>query len=201
MSSPTPPPAAPFPPMTLALAGLAVLAASTSLIPPDVRPWNVSALGALALFAAARLRLPVALAVFAAGMAVKELGVYLVFGFEPSPTTWLCFGLYLALGRAALRATESPLRIGLTAVGASVLFFLITNFGAWLRMALPYERSLAGLMDSYAAGIPFYRGTFLGDVGFSAALFGAHALLSRTYFPAEQVRPATTAVRDAGGAW
>jgi hypothetical protein len=195
MDAPNPPPPY-FKPMTLALAGVAVLTAATAVLPQDVRPWNVAALGALALFAAARLRLPVALAVFAAALALKEVGVYLQYGYPPHPQTWVCYAAYLGLGWALLRKTESPLRIGGTALGASLVFFLVTNFGAWLEQAYPYGYSFAGLLDCYTAGIPFYRGTFVGDVAFTAALFGAHAALSRAYFPAERV--AVEAVRDGG---
>ena len=186
MDSPTP--AAPyFKPMTLALAGLAVLAAASAMLPQSVRPWNMAALGARALFATARLRFPVALLLIAAAVAVKEVGVYLQYGFAPHPPTWFCLTGYAVLGWALLRKSESPLRIGATAVGASLLFFLTTNFLSWIEQAAPYGYSLAGLVNCYAAGIPFYRGTFLGDTAFTAALFGAHAVLSHAYFPAERV--------------
>lgn len=190
-----------FKPMTLALAGLAVVVAATSVLPPDVRPWNFAALGALALFAAARLRFSLALLVFAAALAIKEVGVYLQFGYRPSPVTWACFGVYLALGWAFLRKTESPFWIGGTAIGASLLFFLTTNFGAWVAQELPYGYSFEGLMNCYAAGIPFYRGTFLGDMVFSTALFGAHAALSRAFFPAERVGVVTQEVSNPEGHW
>jgi len=200
--TPIQPPASPyFKPMTLALAGLAVVVAATSVLPPDVRPWNFAALGALALFAAARLRFSLALLVFAAALAVKEVGVYLQFGFRPNPATWACYAGYLALGWALLRKTESPFWIGGTAIGGSLLFFLTTNFGAWVGQTLPYGYSLEGLMNCYAAGIPFYRGTCIGDLAFSAALFGAHAVLSRAYFPAERVGLVVQDVRNPEGHW
>jgi hypothetical protein len=203
MESPTPQPPAPpsFKPMTLALAGLAVLAAATAILPQSVRPWNVAALGALALFASARLRLPVALGLFAVALLVKELGVYLQYGFDPHPPTWACFAVYFVLGWALLRKTASPLWIGGTAVGASLLFFLVTNFGSWLEQALPYGYSLEGLMNCYTAAIPFYRGTFIGDVAFSAALFGAHAALSHAFFPNERVGVVAQEVRNSEDNW
>lgn len=187
-----PPPPVPeveprFKPMTLALAGVAVVAAGLTLIPPSYRPWNLSALGALGLFAAARLGFWQAAAVFGLGLGVKELGAYLQYGMAPHPPTWLCYAAYVLLGWAFLRKTESPVRIGATALGASLLFFLVSNFGSWLEQAYPYGYSLAGLADCYAAAVPFYRGTLTGDVVFTAALFGAHAVLSRAYFPAERV--------------
>jgi hypothetical protein len=173
--------------MTLALGVLAVLAAASAVLPQTVRPWNFAALGALALFATARLRFPVALLLIAAALMVKELGVYLQYGYKPHPPTWFCLAGYAVLGWALLRKTESRLWIGGTAVGASLLFFLTTNFMSWIEQAHPYGYSFEGLVNCYAAGIPFYRGTFLGDTAFSAALFGAHAVLSHAYFPAERV--------------
>jgi hypothetical protein len=204
MDSPTPPqPASPyFKPMTLALAGVAVLAAASALLPQTVRPWNVAALGALALFATARLRFPLAVGVFLTALAVKEVGVYFQYGFPPHPPTWACFAVYLGLGWLLLRKTESPFWIAGTALGASLLFFVVTNFGAWLEQAYPYGYSFQGLLNCYAAAIPFYRGTFVGDMFFSAALFGAHAALSRAYFPAERVGAvATQEVHDSEGRW
>jgi hypothetical protein len=37
-----------------------------------------------------------------------------------------------------------------------------------------YDRSLIGLMESYVAGLPFLRGTMLGDVFYTGALFGGY---------------------------
>jgi hypothetical protein len=201
MDAPTQPPASTFKPMTFALASLAVLAAATALLPQTVRPWNVAALGALGLFAAARLRLPVALLLFGAALAIKEIGVYVQYGFDPHPPTWLCLAGYAILGWAFLRKTESPLWIGGTALGASLLFFVTTNFGAWLEQAYPYGYSFEGLLNCYAAAIPFYRGTLLGDLAFSGALFGAHAVLSRAFFPAERVGAVPAEVPETEGHW
>ena len=176
-------------PMTLALAGLGVLAAWTTLLPESVRPWNFSAVGALALFAAARLPLRQAVLVLVVALGVKEVGGYLVHPewYTPYPLAWLYFAGYFAAGRLLLRHTESALRIGGTAVGVSLLFFLVSNFVSWLEQALPYGYSFAGLVDCYRAGVPFYRGTFAGDVLYTGLLFGLHAVLSRALFPAERV--------------
>ena len=111
---------------------------------------------------------------------------------SPHPPTWACYVGYIVLGWALLRRTESPARIGATAISASLLFFLFTNFGSWLEQAYPYGYSFAGLLDCYAAGIPFYRGTLVGDLVFAGGLFAAHAVLSRAYFPAERVAVAVT---------
>lgn len=176
-----------FRPMTLALAGVAVAAAAMSLLPPSSRPWNLSAIGALGLFAAARLGFWPAVGLVSLALGLKDLGVYLHYGMEPHPQTWVCFGVYVLLGWALLRRTESPVAIGGAAVAGGFLFFLVTNFGSWLEQAYPYGYSLAGLLDCYTAAIPFYRGTATGDLVFTAGLFGAHAVLSRAYFPEERV--------------
>ena len=76
--------------------------------------------------------------------------------------------------------------IGTTLAGSAV-FFLITNFGAWLSLSLPlsatqpatYSRTLSGLINCYIAGVPFFRGTFVGDLVYSAVLFGGFALLEQ----------------------
>lgn len=174
-------------PMTVALAVVAVCAAAVSLLPEAYRPWNLSPIGALALFAAARLGWKQAVVIAAIALGVKEIGVYVRYGFEPHPATWLCFGVYVALGAWLLRRTESPVAIAGATLGAGLLFFVVTNFFSWVEQALPYGYSFAGLMNCYAAAIPFHQGTLVGDFVFGGALFGAHAVLSRAYFPAERV--------------
>jgi hypothetical protein len=188
----TPPTEPRLKPMTLTLAAVGaltagLLAVAFSYLPPAAQPWNLSVIGALGLFAAARLGFWPAFAFVALAIGFKDTAVYFLRGMEPYPLSYLYFAGYAAIGWAFLRRTESPVRIGATALGTSVLFFLVSNFGSWLEQAYPYGYSFAGLLDCYAAGIPFYRGTFAGDLAFSAALFGAHAVLARAYFPAERV--------------
>jgi len=69
-----------------------------------------------------------------------------------------------------------------SALGASVLFFLITNLGCWPGNP-SYPQSLEGLGLCYAAGLPYFRGTLMGDLFYSGVLFGAFALAQRR-FPA-----------------
>ena len=60
----------------------------------------------------------------------------------------------------------------MTATVGSIVFFLITNLGSWFAMTEDYPRTLAGLVDCYIAGLPFFRNTLTGDLVFSAAFFG-----------------------------
>jgi hypothetical protein len=64
------------------------------------------------------------------------------------------------------------LKIISSSLGASIIFFLVTNF-AFLYSG--YSHNLSGIMLSYYYGLPFFRGTLLGDLGYSFALFGAYA--------------------------
>ena len=178
--------------MTLALAATGaatagLLAVVFSSLPPAAQPWNLSVIGALGLFAAARIGFWPAFAFVAFAIGLKDTAVYLLRDMEPYPLSYLYFAGYAAIGWLLLRRTESPARIGFTAFGTSVLFFLVSNFVSWLEQAYPYGYSLAGLLDCYRAAIPFYRGTFAGDMLFTGVLFGAHAALSRAYCPAERV--------------
>ena len=57
-------------------------------------------------------------------------------------------------------------------VGLAVLFVVVVAAG------IVYEHTWAGLMNCYVLAWPFYRGIPIGDLTFTAAAFGAHALLN-----------------------
>jgi hypothetical protein len=63
------------------------------------------------------------------------------------------------------------------ALASSVSFFLISNFAVWAAWPEMYPRSFNGLMMSYAAGLPFFRGTVESDLFFSIAMFGTPVFL------------------------
>jgi hypothetical protein len=69
-------------------------------------------------------------------------------------------------------------RIAFAVVVSSLLFFVITNFGAWLTSGL-YPMSADGLMQAYVAAIPFFQNSLLGNMAFATLLFGGFALLQR----------------------
>lgn len=208
MESPTQPPAPPtFKPLafglaTLGLALVVVLTVAFQSLPAEYRVWNVSVIGALALFAAARLGLWRGLAFTAVAIALKDVCYYrLTNWWEPYPLSWLYFGGYALAGWHFLRRSAAAGRVAGTALWVSLSFFLVSNFVSWLEQALPYGYSLEGLMNCYAAAIPFFRGTLLGDVLFSGVLFGAHAVLARAYFPAERVGVVAEEVPATEGHW
>ena len=216
MPDPTAPPGRP---MTAALAvAAAAFAAGVRLVPYDYRVLNFVPLGAVALFAAARLGLRTSLLLAIGVQVVTDLGVWAQHDRSELYTPWFLAPLhgwsqttvwsmaagtvvyaalvgYAVLGRRFLAGTESPVAVGLTALSGSVLFFVVTNFVSWLVQMTPYGYTPEGLANCFRAGLEFYRGTLPADLIYTGFLFGAHAVLARAAFPAERVVPATAEVR------
>jgi uncharacterized membrane protein len=58
---------------------------------------------------------------------------------------------------------------------ASILFFLITNFGVWAQGM--YARDISGLLQSYIMGLPFFRNSLLGDLFYVGLFFGSYEFM------------------------
>ncbi len=131
-------------------------------------PPNFAPIGAIALFGGAVLPRVWGIVVPLAAMALSDA----VLGPYPG-MIWVygSFALIALLGMLCLRR-RTVLRIVGAALGASVLFFIVTNFGEWLGPLYPH--TLAGLRDDYTAAVPFFRNTALSDLGYSLALFGIY---------------------------
>jgi hypothetical protein len=74
-------------------------------------------------------------------------------------------------GSSTIRYVAGVFAASLT---ASCVFFLVSNFGSWIWFDM-YERSLAGVVQCYVSALPFFRYTLVGDLIFSAVLFGGFA--------------------------
>jgi hypothetical protein len=74
-------------------------------------------------------------------------------------------------GRQIWRPTATLL---ICSLSASLAFFAVTNFGAWLWFD-SYPRTFAGLAQCYLAALPFFRYTIAGDLLFGTVLFGSYA--------------------------
>jgi hypothetical protein len=91
------------------------------------------------------------------------------------------YAAFLAIGLAALalRNKNWKLQFG-TAAAVPLFFYAVSNFGVWLTglglSGQPYAKSVAGLLECYVAGLPFLRGSMLGDWGFMALFAGIMAL-------------------------
>ncbi|MDA1080014.1 MAG: hypothetical protein O2840_04990 [bacterium] len=136
----------------LALTAVAVLATRGGVLPPNVSPLGASGFATKQLFW------------FFVGILAFDL---LRGGFYPGVLfTYLGFAMYPTMGKFAgtsLRKQALFLPI------ASLLFFLLSNFGVWWFW---YPQTWAGLVLCYTMALPFYRNTFLSDVGFFAIIAG-----------------------------
>ncbi|MBK7683198.1 MAG: hypothetical protein KA347_02960 [Bacteroidia bacterium] len=81
-----------------------------------------------------------------------------------------CLGFYL-------RGREQRQTIMVASLTGSIIFFLLTNFGTWTTGYYGYTAS--GLMNCYVAGIPFFKGTLMGDLFYNIVFFGGFALARR----------------------
>lgn len=166
--------------------GLTVLGAVARVLP---HLPNFSPVGGISLFAGARMR----------GWQAYALPLVLMLVTDPfvggysaaTPLVYAAFLINVWIG-SHLRGTENPLKIGAGVLTGSLVFFLLTNF-AWLYPTSLYPHTLAGVMQSYVAAVPFYGRTLASDLLYSGALFGLHAWLSRMVARAERVTGMQTA--------
>lgn len=174
-----------FAPGPWVLVAMIVAAALSRLLP---HPPNFSPVEAIALFGGAyfasrawAVLVPLA-ALLLSDVALAALngGTYAFGSYFASTSFWLVYGCIAAstvLG-FGLRSKVGGARVlGYSLLG-SLLFFVVTNFGAWLGASM-YPQNGAGLVAAYAAGIPFFQWTVLGTLFYSALLFGGFALLRR----------------------
>ncbi len=90
--------------------------------------------------------------------------------------TWAWYAGILWLG-TNLREKAGFWRVVGAAVTSSVSFFLISNFAVWAAWPQMYPRSFSGLLASYTAALPFFRGTAESDLLFSLAFFAVPVFL------------------------
>ncbi|MCW3082971.1 MAG: hypothetical protein JWP12_337 [Bacteroidetes bacterium] len=172
------------------LALLILLAAFSRMIP---HMPNFSPLGAIGLFGAAHFSKKwQAFLIPIAATWLSDLFINNVIYAQYYPTfTWFYEGFYWQYGSYLLitlvgififKKVNAPRVVG-GALVSSVLFFIVTNFACWPG----YPQTASGLATCYAAGIPYLKGTLLGDLFYSGALFGSFALL-QSRFPVLQYR-------------
>jgi hypothetical protein len=180
-------PAAQLSPGPLVLAGLILVAALSRVLP---HPPNVSPVEAIALFGGAYfMSRRWAAVVPLLAMLVSDVVLSAVHGGDYASylggasfwSVYACIALSVVLG-FGLRGRVSGARVLGYALAGSLLFFVVTNAGAWWSDPI-YPRNVQGLAAAYIAGIPFFRWTLLGTLFYSAALFGGFSLL-RSQLPA-----------------
>jgi hypothetical protein len=84
---------------------------------------------------------------------------------------------------------RTVLRVGATTLSASVIFFVLSNFGDWLS-GVNYPLTWEGLVTCYVMAIPFFGNTILGDLFYVALLFGTYESVRLWMDQAQDVRSA-----------
>ncbi len=174
-----------FNPRGLVLITMILAAAATRLVPPLAAPyanlWNFTAIGAMCLFGGAYFRRKsLAFVVPMAALFLSDIllavTIYGFRGINVISMSYLLFALTTLLGMT-LRGRVTFFNVTAAAVVASAGFFLISNFYAW-STGHSYPLTAAGLGAAYVAAIPFAKNMLLGNLFYSAVLFGGYELLS-----------------------
>lgn len=93
-----------------------------------------------------------------------------------SDVTLYVYGGLLAAILIGILIKKNPSWFGVAGgtLVASIIFFLITNFGVW--QAGWYGHTLGGLILCYEMAIPFFRNSLAGDLFYVAVIFGTYEL-------------------------
>jgi hypothetical protein len=142
---------------------------------------NEVAMGALALYAGARLPRRWAFVVPLAAMALSDLVIdwghgRSVISFN-RVIIYGTFVLIVALGRLPRSDAGPVLRVAMSLI-ASTVFFITSNFAVWAWDGM-YPLTGTGLLACYTAGLPFFRYTVRADLVGTAVLFGVDAVAVR----------------------
>jgi len=170
----------------IALIAIAILSILVRTV-PALHLWpNFSPIGALALFSGAlfwnkKWMFVIPVGAMSASDTIKEITAPGT-GFYPDMVyVYASFFAIILLGMI-IKNTKRPLSILGASIAGSVLFFLVTNFGAWMMnnptSFIIYTRNFSGLIACYASGIPFFKYTLFSDLLFNGVFFGGYYLLS-----------------------
>jgi len=154
---------------------LIIAAAVLRLLTNYFHIWNFTPITAMALFCGATIRdkkfafiIPLIAIVLTDAIIGFYQGIFVTY-----------FALLLiTLFGFLLQNRIRFLPVLLGSLGTSVIFYLVTNFALVYPTTL-YPHTMQGILDSYVAAIPFFKNAIVGDLIFSALLFGSYAVLRR----------------------
>jgi len=169
------------------ITALILLAAFSRIVP---HMPNFSPLGAMGLLGVTHFQrkwqsfLIVVAAVWLSDLFINNViyaKYYSTFTWFYSVFYWI-YATYLLIVLAGIVILKkiTVMRIIAASLAATTIFFLVTNFICWPGSS-PYSHDFSGMMICYAAGIPFLKETFSGDLSYSGILFGGVALAQRQW--------------------
>ena len=131
-----------------------ILALSFSRLIPH--PWNFSPMIAAGIFSGFYFRQ------FYLGSFIIILSMFLgdiFLGFHNTMFfTYLALAIVVLIGVVIKNLKFS--KILYSTIASSIVFFVITNFGAWLTIDM-YTKDFNGLMQSYIMAIPFFHNSLI----------------------------------------
>jgi len=145
------------------LLAVVLLLALFRLLP---HPPNVTPIATMALFAGAYF--PNRLMAYLFPLAVMLLSDVFI-GFHAT-MLYVYTGMLATVFLGGALAKLTSVRLGVTILLASVVFYALTNFGAWLHHDI-YPRTLSGLQQAYVAGLPFFRNALITNFILGYAVF------------------------------
>lgn len=152
-------------------ASLIFIAALSRLLP---HPPNVAPIAAMALAGGVYFERRFALLIPLAALFFSDC----IIGFHA--TIPYVYGCFIATGLIGmwLQSHKKAVFIAGGTLISSIIFFIVTNFGVWLTGGgWYYPKTLGGLAECYMLAIPFFRNSLLGDIGYTAVLFGLFELM------------------------
>jgi len=143
--------------------GYYALAIIFRLIP---HPANFTPVGAASIYGGYKLSRPWN---YLAPLIVMTVSDMVLGGHRTMIYVYISLLLAVWLGE---RLTAKPrlAQFCFAALGSSVAFFLITNFGVWQATRL-YPHNWEGLVNCYLMGLPFWRNALAGDLIFTGSFF------------------------------
>ncbi len=161
---------------------LILLVALSRLVP---HPPNFSPVGGMALFGAAYYsKRYMACFISVIAMWISDLAVnnilyaqyfdHFVWFYNGAIFTYGAFLVIVIFGTLILKKIRVKNLI-VAALGSSIIFFLISNFGVWLASDM-YPKNGGSLMSCYIAGLPFFQNTLFSNLFYCAMLFGIFEL-------------------------
>ena len=133
---------------------------------------NFTPVAAIALFSGTYLNKRYAFLVPLILMIVSDIiiGLHNVIAF-----TWVAFALITLMG-LWIRENKSGLRIIISSLAASLLFFVVSNFGVWCMGWYPAD--LQGFLTCYIMALPFLRDFTTATLVYSVVFFGIYELVA-----------------------
>jgi hypothetical protein len=135
---------------------------------------NATPVAAIALFGGAYLSKRLSIALPLAILVISDA----IIGFDSFASRLTVYSAFALIGLLGwtLRKRRSAMTVVGSSLSGSIIFYIATNF-AFLYPTNMYAHNWHGIMQSYYAALPFFRGTIIGDLFYTCALFGGYELV------------------------